>query len=691
MKKVLILLMILLIGLQAALAETAEIPASDVLAEAAEPAPDPLEGIVYNYDELTIGTVNPFQGGFFTSMWGNMTSDLDVRMLVHGYNLIHWDSAVSGFEVDPSVVSGIVVTENAAGDRTYTLNIYNDLFYSDGTPITARDYVFSMLLNVSPEIAEIGGSVRDMDYILGCADYVAGTVPYLAGVRLLADDQLSITISNEYLPFFYEMGLLNCSPYPISVIAPGCQVADDGNGAYIANIDGQAAPIFTADLLRETILNEETGYLSHPSVSSGPYHMVSYDGTTVELELNGYYKGNAAGQRPSIPKLIYTVVSNDTAIESFTAGEVGLLNKCLSQTVVQAGLQLNVASNRMAMSNYTRNGMSFLSFACEREPVNSVAVRQAIAMCLNKDGFVTDTVGANGLRVDGYYGMGQWMRQIVDGTLPYPVTQPAADADDAALAAYDAEVSAWENLSLDNVHVYDFDVEGAARLLESEGWNLNRDGGAFTLGTDSVRCRQTANGLQALELTLVAPEGSTLNNGLQANLVEPLAQAGILLDVKTVPMSELLSAYYRHSERTGDMFLLATNFDVVFDPSITFRPDNGSVNLYNPTAIDDAQLYADAVAMRQTESGDTLAYCQKWVTFQERFAEVVPVIPIYSNVYFDFYPRVLHDYQINGNMTWSEAIVGATLSDVSDEEAALPGAGPEEAAEADEEGLITLD
>ena len=48
----------------------------------------------------------------------------------------------------------------------------------------------------------------------------------------------------------------------------------------------------------------------------------------------------------------------------------------------------------------------------------------------------------------------------------------------------------------------------------------------------------------------------------------------------------------------------------------------------------------------------------------------MPAIPIYSNVYFDFYPRVLHGYDIASNITWSQAIIGAYMSDVSDEEAA---------------------
>ena len=57
---------------------------------------------------------------------------------------------------------------------------------------------------------------------------------------------------------------------------------------------------------------------------------------------------------------------------------------------------------------------------------------------------------------------------------------------------------------------------------------------------------------------------------------------------------------------------------------------------------------------------------------------VLPMLPLYSNVYFDFYPRVLQDYDISSNVAWSKAIVGAYLGDVEDEveEAGMPA--PEE-------------
>ena len=42
-------------------------------------------------DELRVGHPTVMKGDFFTEMFGNDTADIDVRALIHGYNLVNWD------------------------------------------------------------------------------------------------------------------------------------------------------------------------------------------------------------------------------------------------------------------------------------------------------------------------------------------------------------------------------------------------------------------------------------------------------------------------------------------------------------------------------------------------------------------------------------------------------------------------
>ena len=90
-------------------------------------------------EELVVANPTVVRGEWFTEMWGNSTTDIDVRILIHGYNLVSWDQNQGVYLIDESVVESCMVTTNGAGDRYYYLALCDDLYYSDGTPITAWD------------------------------------------------------------------------------------------------------------------------------------------------------------------------------------------------------------------------------------------------------------------------------------------------------------------------------------------------------------------------------------------------------------------------------------------------------------------------------------------------------------------------------------------------------------------------
>ena len=598
-------------------------------------------------DRLTVGNTTAMRGEFFTSLWGNATSDIDVRDLLHGYNLVMWDGENGMFCEDPSVVKNIVVTEDEEGDRSYTLLLQDDLRYSNGIAINAWDYAFSYLFSISAEVAEIGGTPRRMEQFLGYEAYASGQAKVLEGVHVADDDMIVITISHEYLPFFYEMGLLSCNPYPISVIAPGVTVRDDGDGVYLANEDETVQePVFTAELLKETVLDPETGYMSHPSVVSGPYTLTSWDGEVAEFAINPYYKGNAAGEKPAIPTLIYTMSQNETEMEDLISGKFGLLNKVTRTDVITSGIaQVGDEQQNIKMSNYPRCGLSYISFACEKATVSSETVRQAIVRCLDREQLTADYTGNYGTIVNGYYGLGQWMYGVVAGTTAPPITPPEDEKDQKAQDEYLEKLAAFEALSLDNLTEYTLDTETAASLLEQDGWILNDEG---LREKDGV----------VLDLKLIYPEGNQIAEYLEKHFKANLEQVGIRLTMEALPMGELLSHWYRQTERDEDMIYLASNFDLLFDPSVYFN-DEGE---WAYTSLADEKLYEEAISMRKTEPSDVLTYIQHWIAFQERFNQTLPMIPLYSNIYFDFYTGYLQNYRISQNATWGEAIVGAYLS-----------------------------
>ena len=145
------------------------------------------------------------------------------------------------------------------------------------------------------------------------------------------------------------------------------------------------------------------------------------------------------------------------------------------------------------------------------------------------------------------------------------------------------------------------------------------------------------------------------------NLADHLAEAGIRLTMEAIPMGELLSEWYWESERTADMIYLASNFEIVFDPATAFVETSAGEHLWFNTSLRDEELYQAALGMHSTEPGDVPGYMQSWIAFQERFNTVLPMIPVYSNVYYDFYTELLRCYEIAGNEGWGKAIVGSYL------------------------------
>ena len=781
--------------------ETTEITVGDKLVVYDEETGEELvydeEGNLIEFpDELRVGHPTITKGDFFTEMFGNDTADIDVRALLHGYNLVNWDQNQGVYLIDESVVEDVLVVENEVGDRTYFLALYDDLYYCDGTPITAWDYAFSLLLMMSPEIEQIGGKIYRAEHILGYDEYITGQVPYLEGVGVIDEHQLAITLDHEFLPYFFETGLLLCVPYPISVIAPGCKVYSDGlsdlgdgygYGIYIGNEDLSVEErLYTAELLKETILDPETGYNSHPSVTSGPYKLLDYDYVTAHFEINDYYKGawmyntlpdnfqfnvkELAGTgwgalrhnsrtgpgiykvdrldengeenpmylvKPTIEHISFTVADNDTMAQDLADGTFHLVNKVVYGPTIDeclgiGGDELDEAFDAdfdetepgddvpgddvpedeeseqddapdmtgITFQNYPRIGLAFFTFTYDWPTVHDKEVRQAIAWCMDRDALTHAYCGDYGVVVNGYYGIEQWEYLICTQQLEYPINfmndELHTDEDLEEWAKhrymyattdeeYDALVAAWELLTLENLvnyNVYDLEndpertekvgIVKANALLDSAGWTLNRNGERYRHGEDDVRCKLVDGELVALDLTMMYPAGNHIIDSMQENFFDNLEEVGIKITLVPEEMEELLKSYYREKERTTDMIYLATNFHVIVDPSITYSTDKTANHLiWNNTYSDDEDLYWRAVNMRKTDPLDVYDYVSKWISFQERYNEVLPTIPLYSNIYFDFYTEQLQNYYITGHVTWSQAILesyfGVGMPEVEEE------------------------
>lgn len=398
-------------------------------------------------------------------------------------------------------------------------------------------------------------------------------------------------------------------------------------------------------------MNPATGYMSHPMMNCGPYKLVSYNASTgiVEFEINEYYKGNYEGVKPVITTVKLVPVTAAEAVNKLENGEIDLLNKAVQGDLIQS-LQLLV-NNGFNWMNYARLGYGYLAFSCEVGPQQFMAVRQAIAYAFDTEAYTREYLKGFGLTVNGYYGIGQWMTQAAYGNLrPVDMT--------------DEESVLWDEMTLDNLETYSYDIHRALQLLVDDGWTLNSEGEAFDPETDSLRYKNVDGELMPLRFRFAKTIGNDAAELALSMLQESFVHLGAELVVSEVPFAEVLADHlHENSTRRYDISFMATNFISIFDPLVDFAYDENGIGSQNASGIMDEQLEQLTWEMHKTTAGDALTYEQRWLAFQKRFNELLPTMPIYSNIYFDVFADWLQNYYTNSEINWPTALLYAFVQE----------------------------
>ncbi len=543
--------------------------------------------------ELVVGSTTALTGEFYLSLWGENMVDRDVRRLIHGYH------TVTGLEkadkhLNADVLSGMTVDNDKAGNKVYTLTLKDGLAFSDGMKVTAKDYVLTLLLTYHPLMRELGATVEPMRAIVGGELFQDGKSEAIEGVRLVDEKTFSITLNKRALPDYNELRYVDLFPTPLHSLFPNLDIVDTGKGVQFSE------PI-QVDMLKSR-LNGENGYRSHPNVVSGPYKLAAFDGAMAQFIRNEHY----TGIKPAIKRVRLVHVSNDRLADALKNGEIHLATKISSAMVLN---QLKDAKGLLSVS-YPRQGLAYLAFNFDRKAMKDPNVRKAIACSMDREAVIQDFLGGNGVAVDGYYGMGQWMAQHYQ--------------------------KAGKNL----IKGYVFDLKKAADLFKRAGYGQ-------------------AN---PLKLTLLISENNMAADAVAEKLGAALTELGVELIVERKPWNEVLREYYQQRERDFDMVFMASNFNPYFDPALQFSGEKELIGSLNFTGIENKALQNAAKAMRSTPSQEPDVYYERWIAFQQEFVKSLPLIPLYSNNYTDVYSEKLTGYHVAMYLSWADAIMNASFA-----------------------------
>ena len=576
--------------------------------------------------QMVIGSITQVINEFYDTGFSTSETNYNMYDLIHGgYDTVVF-SKEGEFQYNDTVVASHEETENEDGTKTYTVTINDGLVWSDGTPITAKDYVFAVLLENSDEMAGVDGYPCNGGYsYVGYDEWLDGSADAFAGVHLVDDMTYSLTVKAEELPYHYDITYALARPRPLHVIAPECDVEDTENGATITGD-------FTTELLQETINNVDTGYRYNPKVTCGPYLFDNFDEASQQatLKANPEFVGDYRGVKPSIETLVIKTVSSDTMMNELESGSVDLLYGCSGGDTINAGLDL-VEEGKAADTTYMRNGYGKIQFDCSVFPTDSQNVRQAIAYCLDRNEFARQYTGGYGSVVHSFYGLAQWEYQ---------------------------DSVEWIN---ENLNTYEMNVEEAKKLLEEDGWNLNADGTPYS-GT-GTRYKDVDGELKPLVITWCNSEGNPVSELLATMLPETMAEAGMELQATTTDFATLQNGILHAGDTMYNMYNLATGFATANSPWYYFSSDEAWMGNYNTNWIADEELNDAVMPLKSIPYEDSEAWLEAWQNFIKVWNEKLPDVPLYSDEYYDFHSTRVQGWENTATWGWQNAVLDAWVSE----------------------------
>ena len=229
--------------------------------------------------------------------------------------------------------------------RTYTFHLREDARWSDGSPLTARDFVDSWRRTLTPETGSQYSYM--LDPILNARAFAEGRVTDFSEVGVKAPDARTLIITLESpTPYFLDLcAFPTLHPVPMSLIE---KLGDDwvkpgrivGNGAYV---------------LEEWRINDR-----------------------IRLRKNPHYWNR---ENVALETVDILPISKDSVAFNFYAS--GLADLVMDKGLAPIAL-MDQLRERRDFHAAPFLGIYFLRFNCREGPFQDVRVRKAFAMCIDK-------------------------------------------------------------------------------------------------------------------------------------------------------------------------------------------------------------------------------------------------------------------------------------------------------------------
>lgn len=663
--------------------------------------------VVKNENKVIVGSTTDLAGDFRWPGFGGSSAgaaDQDVNGLIVGYATMETNQG-GAYVWNDTAVKAHSETEDENGNLVITIEINPGLKFSDGTEIKAVNYIASILAFSTNVSVQAGHTGRSGQAFVGFDSFNAydgeeaeGATKEFAGIRLLDEYTFSMTVkAPDYYPYYFANTYGAVSPQALGlVLGEGVEVKDDGNGAYLTEAwyekDAEGAFVKAAHL-------EAARYDWNTYPVSGPYYISDWDDSTkiATLTINPEFTGNFEGQKPSIKTIVYTKIVQETQLDQFKTGQIDILSGITGGDDTKAALAVvDESEGKFDEVHYQRAGYGKLQFECDFGPTMFASVRKAVAYVLNTSEFAEAFTGGYGTVVYGPYSPDFDMWVAVE--------------DEINLIDYSFSVENAKQALIDGGWIYNETgaefVEGTdtvryKKLTAEEATDVNI-AYASVANTDGKEYKTVKVGDDYYMPCVINWFGTTNNNVtdmLGARLVgtENVAAIGMVVRSTTGDFDKLQGEIYRETSYgyggtpTFGMFNLATGwnssvYDYAFNWSLDpiyfgysanklFDEYDVAFPYYAADGSHTKMSYEDAMAASGNKLGmDYLSmamvydaanvdeYNQWWKAYIERWNDLMPDIPLYSNYYFDVYNAKIENFQTSPFWGPTDALLYCTIA-----------------------------
>ena len=266
-------------------------------------------------------------------------------------------STSDGFK--PGIAESWDVSEDG---KTYTFHLRDDAKWSDGDPVTAKDFEYSWRRICDPDYASEALQAIT-DYVVGGQEYFDGTGSY---------DDIKATAIDDYT---FEVVLKNVTPYFPQLVA---------NDVYLP-------------IKKDVVEAAGEGWEKKPEtcVSNGPFMLEEYQvGSHFLFKKNPNYYDADSVKLAGVKAVIIT--DDNTAYQAYQAGEIDVMDNLPSEQIPQI-----VAEDPNVIVS-ADTGAQFMNFNVDKAPTDNVHVRKAIAYAIDRKQIVEQVLKDGSVPASGF-------------------------------------------------------------------------------------------------------------------------------------------------------------------------------------------------------------------------------------------------------------------------------------------------